>query len=694
MAPMKRPAMIVGPLGKSVHKNSRAAVSAPNSRLGRDRAGALAVKSVKPLAPGALTLITPPPSLLSSESSARTVVVGEAGGAAVPKSSSEAGSADSPSAVLVATEAAKSAPAVGPSGETTPRPADANVIRSHRRAVLPRARPSNDIVTGGPLGLRHSNFEGLDAGLVYLREDDVYLWDRTVLSQVCNAPDFASVCLTPVDEPPSKAGNGDQARANSSLRTRSRSRSISPSRRRLENAVVEPVPDGSTEELSDAISALSSVQMVSGASEFASVFKVAAGKTSALGINAKASRLSKAAPKTSPKGPSTRTANATSKRLLSAAMQASKSSPSLMITRRMAKHAATSVRQKASLGKRPSQPVPIRSVWPRSGPPRKDEKTDAVDWIFHRQVWLNDDLRTMYIEPSRLQVVEAETLEDKKGACMIHMSKRTFAKERGLVEWRVHKGHEGNCQCRTWVLRQPKEPEELDIQAIAAKEAHVRQASWHRERGCPPEVAARGLNCVGAATCGAEYLAAVTVRINYYKSQNARWAQILNMSTADGYERRGCGTMLIAAVEALLRREHVDVVVLYPASNGRAPAFWSSLGYGSCARSFLPSEELITHQHGGPLLPEMDVHANTILPRWEKRLSSGRSHAQCKRPSARAGCERVCSLRFRPSNLRARPASESCLHGSALLEAFRRVRSTQGVLRARLRSRSDEPEKL
>ncbi|CAK0794970.1 unnamed protein product, partial [Prorocentrum cordatum] len=91
-----------------------------------------------------------------------------------------------------------------------------------------------------------------------------------------------------------------------------------------------------------------------------------------------------------------------------------------------------------------------------------------------------------------------------------------------------------------------------------------------------------------------------------------RWAQILNMSTKR--ERHGHGTMLIAGLEELLRREDVDVVVLYPAENGRAPAFWSSIGFGNRENSFLPEEELVPHDQvrpgtkdtPGPLLPEFD----------------------------------------------------------------------------------------
>jgi len=119
------------------------------------------------------------------------------------------------------------------------------------------------------------------------------------------------------------------------------------------------------------------------------------------------------------------------------------------------------------------------------------------------------------------------------------------------------------------------------------------------------------------------YLAAVTVRINSYTSRRGRWAQILNMSVAR--ERQGYGTILIAGLEELFRWEDIDVAVLYPAENGRAPAFWSSIGFSARQESLLPEDELIPLNQGGPLLPEFDPCTSLVLPRWEKRLFRPRS---------------------------------------------------------------------
>eukprot|EP00812_Abedinium_dasypus_P011375 NODE_4935_length_628_cov_4.675393.p2 GENE.NODE_4935_length_628_cov_4.675393~~NODE_4935_length_628_cov_4.675393.p2 ORF type:complete len:173 (+),score=30.78 NODE_4935_length_628_cov_4.675393:3-521(+) len=74
--------------------------------------------------------------------------------------------------------------------------------------------------------------------------------------------------------------------------------------------------------------------------------------------------------------------------------------------------------------------------------------------------------------------------------------------------------------------------------------------------------------------------------------------------------------------EELLRAETVDVVLLYPAGNGRAPAFWSSIGYGPREVSYLPPEELVPFMDGGPLLPEFDTGTHVVLPRWEKHIAS------------------------------------------------------------------------
>merc|ERR1719229_1336540 len=104
------------------------------------------------------------------------------------------------------------------------------------------------------------------------------------------------------------------------------------------------------------------------------------------------------------------------------------------------------------------------------------------------------------------------------------------------------------------------------------------------------------------------------------------------------------------------------------------------MGYQRMEVSHLPREELKTFQDGGPLLPEMDPHANELLPRWEKRLLSAReAAATCERPVASREGDWDGRLRhiFRPSKLRARPAADSRVRGGPLLSAFEAARGRQ-----------------
>ena len=88
-------------------------------------------------------------------------------------------------------------------------------------------------------------------------------------------------------------------------------------------------------------------------------------------------------------------------------------------------------------------------------------------------------------------------------------------------------------------------------------------------------------------------------------------------------ERRNFGTTLVAGLEEVLIVNEVDVVVLYPAENGRAGPFWASIGFETRDPSCLPQEELVQYPEG-PLLPEFSG-GNKQLPRWEKRLTAQRA---------------------------------------------------------------------
>eukprot|EP00933_Yihiella_yeosuensis_P030995 TRINITY_DN24550_c0_g1_i1.p1 TRINITY_DN24550_c0_g1~~TRINITY_DN24550_c0_g1_i1.p1 ORF type:complete len:256 (-),score=52.06 TRINITY_DN24550_c0_g1_i1:185-931(-) len=194
----------------------------------------------------------------------------------------------------------------------------------------------------------------------------------------------------------------------------------------------------------------------------------------------------------------------------------------------------------------------------------------------------------------------------------LHLSKNTFHEERNWVQIRIFKGE--LYACRTWVLMSTPPAE---------------QASKQGRRGTT-----KGAT---AGTGKEECLAAVTVKVNRYENRQGRWAQVLNMSTCR--ERHGYGTILIAGMEELLKQEETDVVVLYPANNGRAKPFWGSLGFidrSDSETSFLPPSELVLYEQDGPLMLEKDCSTNQALPRWEKRIQEG---AEVKGKDAKKGAK-------------------------------------------------------
>jgi len=211
--------------------------------------------------------------------------------------------------------------------------------------------------------------------------------------------------------------------------------------------------------------------------------------------------------------------------------------------------------------------------------------------------------------------VEADSQDMREAACTLHLSKSTFQQEQELVKLRIFRG--ALVSCRTWILMGPPAK---GISSVIASPLKLAAAAPDKKIGSKRQLRSSSAGVNGKGSRIAEkVLAAVTVRINGYLDRaNAGWAQILNMSTQR--ERAGYGTQLIGGVQELLRREGVDVIVLYPALNGRAPSFWSSLGYGIREPSLLPSAELVSHDQGGPLLPEFDSGTHQALPRWEKSI--------------------------------------------------------------------------
>lgn len=277
-----------------------------------------------------------------------------------------------------------------------------------------------------------------------------------------------------------------------------------------------------------------------------------------------------------------------------------------------------------------------------------------------------NDIEAM--QPDDCQVIEVESQKEKQAAFDLHLSKNTFHEERQLVELRIFRGDV--CNCRTWILvPDPRGCEQGDQTASTSSNG----------RGRGRAKAKGGKTAKNLPVC---CLAAVTVRVNRYENRIGRWAQILNMSTCR--ERQGFGTVLIAGLEGLLRSEDIDVVVLYPAENGRAPAFWSSLGFGMRAESHLPDEELIPHDQGGPLLPEFDPGSHAPLPRWEKRLLPGSRYETTKQTASNGSQRGRGRVLGRLTDYRTMPPSASRMCGQKLKDVAEALRQQRAALKATL----------
>lgn len=282
-----------------------------------------------------------------------------------------------------------------------------------------------------------------------------------------------------------------------------------------------------------------------------------------------------------------------------------------------------------------------------------------------------------YVRLTSCKVLEVDSYDEKMGALNLHMSKNTFHEERGLVQQRIFNGSAPQYRCRTWILVPPSQATS-DVSGAAGSTVSKPGRSVASSAGGKPNI-----------------LAAVTVRLNKYQKRKGRWGQILNMSTKR--ERQGFGAVLIAGLEELLRQEEVDVVVLYPAENGRAPAFWSSVGYSWLSESLLPPEELIPNNKGGPLLPEFDPQSQKELQKLEKLIlisrgsqddaesavSGGGSAVSAggRKGRGKSGRAAPARVRGRPklitdldSYVRDRPASESWISGLHLLQVWSELR--------------------
>lgn len=264
-------------------------------------------------------------------------------------------------------------------------------------------------------------------------------------------------------------------------------------------------------------------------------------------------------------------------------------------------------------------PLEVQATGEADASPPKASTADAPTTAVRE---LGPELGLIPVE--QLEVREVDSNHEQEEAVSLHLSKNTFHEEREFVKLRVYRGH--TCGCRTWAL------------VCRSDIVNSAGALPLAEPGLSP--AAKAKAKANAKDVPVVFLAAATLRLNAYRNYEGCWAQILNMSTRR--ERHGLGTHLIAGLQELLRKETVNAVVLYPALNGRAPAFWSSVGFSLREVSVLPVEE---RTKSGPLLPEFDFASGEALPRWEKRILGSSLVASLKKqhPTRRAAGRRPSS---------------------------------------------------
>jgi hypothetical protein len=220
--------------------------------------------------------------------------------------------------------------------------------------------------------------------------------------------------------------------------------------------------------------------------------------------------------------------------------------------------------------------------------PRNKRKVQAPEWTPEApEKKLKTEEEEKADSDKVYTILEAANIWQREQVWEIHKQKQAFQNEHEFIRRRVFDNDDSSVQCRSWLL------EEVDSMPAGSDQSE---------------------------SAGCRFLAAVTIRLNpYLQRRNVAWAQIMNLSVTS--ERRGHGTRLIAGIEELLRRECVDVVILYPVFNLRATSFWTSMGYCEKKPSFLPDEELDTKN--GALLPEgcKMEGKKVLLPRWEKKFN-------------------------------------------------------------------------
>eukprot|EP00929_Paragymnodinium_shiwhaense_P051280 TRINITY_DN25814_c0_g1_i1.p1 TRINITY_DN25814_c0_g1~~TRINITY_DN25814_c0_g1_i1.p1 ORF type:complete len:431 (-),score=78.70 TRINITY_DN25814_c0_g1_i1:136-1428(-) len=251
-------------------------------------------------------------------------------------------------------------------------------------------------------------------------------------------------------------------------------------------------------------------------------------------------------------------------------------------------------------------------------------------------------------EEGEFEVREASNKEEKQAAFNLIIAKNTFQDERELVKYRIHSGPQW--QCRTWLLAKREEPPVQNSGTAVSSTAVPSRGppgSSPDEESSSPRAPAGGAEA--STDVSVSFVAAVIVRLNpYLNNRPGMWGQILNIAARR--ERCGFGVTLVGGVEELLKREFVDVLALYPASNGRAPKFWIKVGF-SPNLQYLPPPEVIPNRFGGPLLTEIDPMDGQQLPRWEKRLQLLDMELYGRAPTVKRIPNKVPSHRFVAAHL-------------------------------------------
>lgn len=189
-----------------------------------------------------------------------------------------------------------------------------------------------------------------------------------------------------------------------------------------------------------------------------------------------------------------------------------------------------------------------------------------------------------------LKLIEACSQEVQEACINLHTSKPVFSMEAetGWVQERIVNGDAYDC--KTFALVDEN------------KETDVRASVIARFNYCP------ALEGDDAASLSSKEEG------NQYERGELHWAQIMNISAKT--EGQGDGSYLFRLLEDFFKAQELNLVVLFPAANVKAPKFWRKLGFKE--RSDAP---LLPDRERPKVIAEFDVTTGIVLPMWEKDLS-------------------------------------------------------------------------